>query len=187
MPELGSTSIDDLPLSPQQPQQQQQPPQQQQPSGNKEQTNDLNQFISGIQQASAAGMTALPARDIPREQTHITADVETRANYIPEGPDDYIRIHQSNEDIMRRNAEREDKAHKINDFYDEFSLPLMLGVLYFLFQMPIVRKKMFKFLPMLFNTDGNPNLQGYIVNSTSFALLCFLMLKAINYMGRLSI
>ena len=59
----------------------------------------------------------------------------------------------------------------------------MIGVLYFVFQMPIVRKKMFKLLPMLFNKDGNPTLSGYIVNSVSFAILCLLMTKGINYMS----
>jgi hypothetical protein len=202
MAELGSTSIDDLPISPQTTQlnvnntganntdvnnsgvnntdvRVETPPTNLQNS----QTSDINQVINGIQQASIAGMTSLPSRDIPRQQTHITNDSETRANYIPEGPDDYIKIHQSNEDIVRRNAERNESNNKVNDIYDEMSLPLMIGVLYFMFQLPIVRKKLFKFLPMLFNKDGNPNLSGYIVNSVSFAALSLLMMKGINYMS----
>jgi hypothetical protein len=212
MAELGSTSIDDLPISPQTTQltvnntganntgvnntgvnntgvnstgvndtdvKVDNPPTNLQNS----QTTDINQVINGIQQASIAGMTSLPARDIPRQQTHITNDSETRANYIPEGPDDYIKIHQSNEDIVRRNAERNESSNKVNDIYDEMSLPLMIGVLYFMFQLPIVRKKLFKFLPMLFNKDGNPNLSGYIVNSVSFAALSLLMMKGVNYMS----
>ena len=202
MAELGSTSIDDLPISPQTTQlnvnntganntdvnnsgvnntdvRVETPPTNLQNS----QTTDINQVINGIQQASIAGMTSLPSRDIPRQQTHITNDSETRANYIPEGPDDYIKIHQSNEDIVRRNAERNESNNKVNDIYDEMSLPLMIGVLYFMFQLPIVRKKLFKFLPMLFNKDGNPNLSGYIVNSVSFAALSLLMMKGVNYMS----
>ena len=202
MAELGSTSIDDLPISPQTTQlnvnnaganntdvnnsgvnntdvRVETPPTNLQNS----QTTDINQVINGIQQASIAGMTSLPSRDIPRQQTHITNDSETRANYIPEGPDDYIKIHQSNEDIVRRNAERNESNNKVNDIYDELSLPLMIGVLYFMFQLPIVRKKLFKFLPMLFNKDGNPNLSGYIVNSVSFAALSLLMMKGVNYMS----
>ena len=202
MAELGSTSIDDLPISPQTTQlnvnntganntdvnntgvnntdvRVETPPTNLQNS----QTTDINQVINGIQQASIAGMTSLPTRDIPRQQTHITNDSETRANYIPKGPDDYIKIHQSNEDIVRRNAERNESNNKVNDIYDEMSLPLMIGVLYFMFQLPIVRKKLFKFLPMLFNKDGNPNLSGYIVNSVSFAALSLLMMKGVNYMS----
>ncbi len=69
-----------------------------------QQTADLNQLINGIQQASAAGMTTLPARDIPQQQNHITQDNTTRANYIPTGPDDYIQAHQTQEEIIRRNG-----------------------------------------------------------------------------------
>ena len=184
MAELGSTSIDDLPVSPQTSQPNIQLNMNVKSKGIKEdQTDDINQFINGIQQAGAAGMTTLPVRDIPRQQTHITTDNETRANYIPQGPDDYIKIHQSNEEIISRNAEREKSSNNVNDIYDELSIPLMIGVLYFVFQMPIVRKKMFKLLPMLFNKDGNPTLSGYIVNSVSFAILCLLMTKGINYMS----
>ena len=32
---------------------------------------NLNQFVTGIQQASAAGMTTLPSRDIPQNQQFI--------------------------------------------------------------------------------------------------------------------
>ena len=35
---------------------------------------NLNQFVSGIQQASAAGMTSLPSRDIPTNQQHLSQD-----------------------------------------------------------------------------------------------------------------
>jgi hypothetical protein len=197
MAELGSTSIDDLPISPQTTQLNMNDMNTKDTNTKdtnikienhstdlqKAQTADINQVINGIQQASIAGMTCLPARDIPRQQTHITNDSETRANYIPEGPDDYIKIHQSNEDIIRRNAERNVSSNKVDDMYDELSLPLMIGVLYFMFQLPIVRKKLFKFLPMLFNKDGNPNLSGYIVNSVSFAALSLLMMKGVNYMS----
>lgn len=187
MAELGSTSIDDLPISPQTTQLNisDNNVKVENPSTNLQNTQptDINQFINGIQQASKAGMTTLPSRDIPRQQTHITNDSETRANYIPEGPDDYIKIHQSNEDIIRRNAERNESNNKVDEIYDELSLPLMIGVLYFMFQLPIVRKKLFKFLPMLFNKDGNPNLSGYIVNSVSFAVLSLLMMKCVNYMS----
>ena len=193
MAELGSTNIDDLPVSPQtiQPNIQLSMNDDNIKVNNtstnlqkkEEQTTLLNQVITGIQEASEAGMTTLPVRDIPTQQTHITNDRETRANYIPEGPDDYIKTHQSNDNIIRRNAEREQLAKKSNDIYDELSFPLMIGVLYFLFQLPVVRKNLFKILPVLFNKDGNPNLSGYIVNSVSFAMVCLLLMKGINYMS----
>lgn len=191
----GTTSIEDLPLSPQtgspniqletrevQNVQVENPTQDMQ-KAREQQTSDLNQLINGIQQASAAGMTTLPARDIPQQQNHITQDNTTRANYIPTGPDDYIQAHQTQEEIIRRNTEREENSNKIDAMYDEFSVPLIIAVLYFVFQLPVLKKNLFKFLPMLFHKDGNPNMSGYVVNSLTFGGLSYLIMKGINYMS----
>lgn len=191
----GTTSIEDLPLSPQtgspniqletrevQNVQVENPAQDMQ-KAREQQTADLNQLINGIQQASAAGMTTLPARDIPQQQNHITQDNTTRANYIPTGPDDYIQAHQTQEEIIRRNTEREENSNKIDAMYDEFSVPLIIAVLYFVFQLPVLKKNLFKFLPMLFHKDGNPNMSGYVVNSLTFGGLSYLIMKGINYMS----
>ena len=191
----GTTSIDDLPLSPQTANPnikletremqniQVENPAQDLQKAREAQTADLNQLINGIQQASAAGMTALPARDIPQQQNHITQDNTTRANYIPTGPDDYIQAHQTHEEIIRKNAEREESNNKLDAMYDEFSIPLIISVLYFVFQLPVLRKNLFKFLPILFNKDGNPNISGYVVNSISFGALSYLIMKGVNYMS----
>ena len=182
----GTTSLDELPLSPQLQNNNiklEINDTQKLQKGRDNETNDLNQLINGIQQASAAGMTSLPARDIPQQQNHITQDNVARVNYIPTGPEDYITAHQTREDIIRKNAEREANSNKLDYMYDEFSIPLMISVLYFIFQMPIIRKNLFNFLPMLFNKDGNPNISGYVVNSVSFGVLCYLIMKLFNYMS----
>jgi len=59
----------------------------------------------------------------------------------------------------------------------------MIAVLYFVFQMPVFKKNLFKFLPMLFNKDGNPNISGYLVNSVSFGALSYLIMKSVNYLS----
>ena len=65
-------------------------------------TTDINSFINGIQKASASGVLSLPTRDIPQYQNHITQDNQTQANYVPKGPDDYIKEHQTPEDIIQK-------------------------------------------------------------------------------------
>jgi hypothetical protein len=65
--------------------------------------------------------------------------------------------------------------------YAELQTPILIGVMYFVFQLPVVRKNVFKFMPALFGKDGNPNLSGYVVNSVAFAALYFLMVKGIRY------
>jgi hypothetical protein len=60
-------------------------------------------------------------------------------------------------------------------------IPILIGVLYFLFQLPVVRKNIFKYIPTLFHKDGNYNLSGYILNSVMFAGLYFIMTKGIKH------
>lgn len=143
---------------------------------------NLNQFVTGIQQASAAGMTGLPARDIPQNQEALTRDHQMKPNYIPSNENvDYIREQQNNEDIIREYARRQQKTDSLDNMYNELQIPILIAVLYFSFQLPIVRKNLFKFLPSLFSKDGNPNLSGYIANSLIFACLYFGLTKGINY------
>jgi hypothetical protein len=144
---------------------------------------NINQFVSGLQQASAAGLTVLPSRDIPQTQSHLTQDQHMQPNYVPQEQynTDYITEHQTNEDIIRKYNNKEQQATNLDDFYSTIQTPVLIAILYFLFQLPVVRKNVFKFLPSLFSKDGNPNLSGYVVNSAIFAALYFSLTKGIRY------
>lgn len=192
----GTTSIDSLPISPQtqnniqlemkenvhvdNPSQHLQKSRDEDPAANQ---RNLNQFVTGLQQASASGMTGLPSRDIPQGQEHLTQDIQMQPNFIPSnhGGGDYILNHQTSEDIIRENARRQTKTDSLDELYNETQIPILIGVLYFLFQLPIVRKNIFKYIPALFHKDGNYNLSGYILNSVMFAGLYFIMTKGIKH------
>lgn len=143
---------------------------------------NINQLVNGIQQASSAGLTALPSRDIPQTQSHLTQDQHMQPNYVPQERHntDYITEHQTNEDIIRKYNTREQNVNSLDDFYNTIQTPVLIAILYFLFQLPVVRKHLFRFLPALFSSDGNPNLSGYIVNSAIFAILYFSLTKGIK-------
>lgn len=192
----GTTSIDSLPISPQtqnniqlemkenvrvdNPSQNLQKTREEDPAVNQ---RNLNQFVTGLQQASASGMTGLPSRDIPQSQEHLTQDAQMQPNFIPshQGGGDYILNHQTSEDIIRENARRQTKTDSLDELYNEMQIPILIAVLYFLFQLPVVRKNIFKYIPTLFHKDGNYNLSGYILNSLMFAGLYFLMTKGIKH------
>ena len=143
---------------------------------------NMSQFVSGLQQASQAGLTTLPSRDIPQTQTHLTQDQHMQPNYVPQAQNtDYITDHQTNEDIIRRHAQKEQQINSLDSFYNNLQTPILIAILYFLFQLPVVRKNIFKFAPALFSKDGNPNLIGYVINSAIFAGLYFSMTKGISY------
>ena len=144
---------------------------------------NMNEFVNGIQEAASKGALGLPSRDIPQTQTHITQDVSTKPNYVPEGPDDYILRHQSQEEIINAHSEKEKKAHSIDNIYDELQGPILVAALYFVFQMPVLKKQLMAIVPSLFFKDGNLNLSGYITYSILFSGAYYASMRTINYLS----
>ena len=107
-------------------------------------------------------------------------------NYIPspESNTDYIREHQTNEEIIRAQARKQDHKNTLDNLYDELQMPLLIGILYFLFQLPVVQKQMCKIIPALFHKDGNPNLSGYLFTSATFAGVFFLLTKGMRFLEK---
>jgi hypothetical protein len=165
----------------QQPQNQQQ--QHQQPQNQQQQSLDMNQFISGIQRASAEGALSLPQRDIPTSQNHITQDQQIQANYIPSHlyGGDYINQHISKDEIMRRTSTSTGQFQ--DDIYNELQIPLLIFILYFIFNLPFVRKYIFTYLPMFFNKDGNLTGGGHLFNGIFFSIICFGVFKGFKYLS----
>jgi hypothetical protein len=145
----------------------------------------INQIVSGLQQASASGATQLASRDIPMTTSNIMQDQEVRPNYIPPIPlvqtNNYIGEHenknQSPYDIMNDYNKNIERNGQLDDIYKEIQVPLLLAVLYFLFQLPIFKKWLFSYFPILFSNDGNFNINGYLFTSVLFSILYYLLDK----------
>jgi hypothetical protein len=160
---IGTTSIDSLPISPQsgdnirmdtydkniQIENQSQSLQENRDNDPAVQQKNMNQFVTGIQQASAAGLTELPSRDIPRNQEHISQDIQIQPNHIPNENSqvDYIQEHQTNEQIIRSQMKHQENKNKFDIVFDEVQGPIMIGILYFIFQLPIIQKQICKLIP----------------------------------------
>jgi DNA-binding transcriptional regulator YdaS (Cro superfamily) len=142
----------------------------------------INQIVSGLQQASASGATQLASRDIPMTTSNIMQDQEVRPNYIPPiQTNNYISEHenknQSPYDIMNDYNKNIERNGQLDDIYKEIQVPLLLAVLYFLFQLPIFKKWLFSYFPILFSNDGNFNINGYLFTSVLFSILYYLLDK----------
>ena len=101
--------------------------------------NTINHIVSGIQQASSSGATQLPSRDMPTSTNHIAQDVQVQANYVPPPPpqhSDYIQQYEENNDIVDDYYEKQKRNASLDSMYDELQTPLLLAVLFFLFQLP---------------------------------------------------
>jgi len=177
-----SPNVPDLaPL--QQPQQNQGPP-----LNPNQQPNQklMNELVSGVQRASMTGMTALPSRDIPRDTSGMMQDAQVQPTYVPQPQRhvDYIQDHETSstlERVMHQNTRGANRADTLETFYEEIQSPLMLAILYFAFQLPAVKRYMFRYLPSaLFSADGNANLTGLIATSAMFGFAFYTLQKSMT-------
>jgi len=138
----------------------------------------INSIVNGLQQATASGATMLPSRDIPQSQDHVTRDPQIQPNYIPSTQNnDYINQYEQNNEIISSYQKGERNENSLDSVYDELQTPLLLCVLFFLFQLPFFKKYLFIYVPALFLKDGNYNIYGFIFISIFFALVYYSLKK----------
>jgi len=137
--------------------------------------NTISQIVNGLQQASIAGMTTLPSRDIPTTTNNIIGDPHVQPNYIPPPPPlkkDFI-----NDEHLYLDYNKDKTNNSLDNLYDEIQSPLLLGLLYFMFQLPVFKRFLFQYTPFLFNSDANYNVQGLFFISALFGFLYYLLVK----------
>ena len=156
--------------------------------------NVMNEVMQGVQRASANGMTMIPTRDIPMNPNSFTHDDQARPNYVPDprsvhfqdgagAGGDYIKDYQSMESIVRANARQSNQLDTIEAIYYDIQMPILVGVMYFIFQMPVFRAQLLHFLPSLFGEDGNFKIMGLTATSAMFAGTFFIIMKVFNKLG----
>ena len=144
-----------------------------------QQAPNYNELISQIQKAAANGTTALPSRDIPIEPTRVANDNQTQPNYIPppQVPENYIKNYETPQQVIEQNNKQMNMANLYDTLFYEMQLPVIIALLYFLFQLPAVKKHSKIMFPFLFKDVGNPNLYGFIFNSVMFASMVYVLVK----------
>ena len=136
---------------------------------------NINLFVTGIQQASQSGMTQLPIRDVPRNQDHLVQDKHIITDYIPENSNyDYIPRHTSNPNNITQDQFNKSKFENV---YSEMFTPLLIAILFFLFSLPLFKTYVLKVFPGMIKSDGNFNLYGFLFNSLCFSASYYLITK----------
>jgi hypothetical protein len=141
----------------------------------------ISQIVNGLQQASSSGATKLPSRDIPQQTSNLVQDPYIQPNYVPTlaQKSNYINDYENTDDIISKYNRSHNNKNKLDDFYNEIQGPLLITIIYFIFQLPIFRKTLFNYIPILFSNDGNYNLNGYLFNSCLFGIIFFGLNKVI--------
>jgi len=140
--------------------------------------NSISQIVNGLQQASLSGATSLPSRDIPLHTEQLTSDSQIQPNYIPQ-PNTRDYIHDMNDDINNYYV-TEKNQNSLDSLYDELQAPLLLSVLYFLFQLPFFKKAIFKYFPFFCHNDGNYNFNGLIFTCALFGFIYYSLSKTVK-------
>ena len=138
--------------------------------------NTINQIVDGIGKSKVS--FELPTRDIPMNSVSHTNDQQVQPNYIPKVGQ---QTHYIDDEIdIGRYATNQQKlqhhASNVNAIYDEIQFPVLISLLYFLFQLPAFRKMLFRNMTFLYLKDGNMNLTGFMFVSSLFGL-CFYILQ----------
>uniref|UniRef100_A0A6C0IRC0 Uncharacterized protein n=1 Tax=viral metagenome TaxID=1070528 RepID=A0A6C0IRC0_9ZZZZ len=142
----------------------------------------ISQIVNGLQQASMTGATQLPSRDLPMNTENIIKDAQIQPNYVPP-PSSRDYINETDDDI--NNYYREERINSsLDNLYDEIQTPILLAVLYFIFQLPVVKRSAHQYLSFLCHSDGNYNINGLIFMCALFGFIYYTIFKSMKHFSK---
>jgi len=123
---------------------------------------------------------ALPSRDIPMNTLDYQQDDTARPNHVPQVKltSDYIREYEAaSEKALMNHEQTKYREAAAQDWFSQLQTPIFVGILYFIFQMPIMNtllRKYFTFMT-IYHEDGNFNFMGLVLKSALFGSLFYSM------------
>lgn len=132
----------------------------------------------------------LPSRDIPMNQLAFQQDEEIQPNYVPpvKLTSDYIRNYErASEQALMNHEQKKYQDQASATLFSQLQVPILVAVLYFVFQMPIVNTFLRKYMSFLsiYHDDGNLNLMGLLFKSVFFGSVFYSMQIAADKVSRL--
>jgi hypothetical protein len=167
------------------------PPPLQTQEGPKIQQNIMYEPPNQIQNIIGQAPTnRLPQRDIPMMQEDYTHDEQIQPNYIPKQrlTRDYIDEYQNSTDRKIKEYEDKKRIEKTREtWFDEIRIPVIIGILFFIFQMPIINTLIFKRFAFLsiYSDDGNFNISGLFLKSLCFGSLFWILNRGMDYISEI--
>lgn len=130
---------------------------------------------------------SFPSRDIPMDET-IYQDIATTPNYIPppKNKEDYISEYErASREHFANQAKEKYRETTMDIIFSEIQMPLFIGTLFFIFQLPLMNSffsKYFYFLSIHHN-DGHLNFFGILLKTFLFCSIFYSLNKTINYLS----
>jgi hypothetical protein len=150
-------------------------------------TKQMETMVNSLESAAKQGLTSL-AEDIPKETTHLTQDKESIVNTIPEPPQettstpiDYIKNFATQEEIAEEITKQENKQTTVEFILEEMKIPIILSVIFFVFQSKAFNKLLLGKFPKFFNDTGGLTSNGLIIQSFLFGITYLIATKTLTY------
>ena len=136
--------------------------------------NELNNIIAGLQKAASSGATELPTRDRPMQTNQVMMDQNIKPDFVPEQPSvDYIQNYNTQQAQLQQLQQDTQRTLNLSYLIDELQLPIIVGLLFYIFQMPFTTSLLQKYLTFMFKKDGHYNQIGYISVSVVFGAIYY--------------
>ena len=117
----------------------------------------------------------------------IVQDERIKANYIPsikkQDIKKYLKEMKEEAEIEKHNALKNEKEEQIDILYNDLQEPLIIMILFFLFQLPASTELFKRLFPFLITRDGYPRISGYLVKTCIFGGVFFIINKLIREVG----
>ena len=128
----------------------------------------------------------LPSRDIPQDTGSYNHDPEITPNYIPPAKTttEFVKEYEDAHARTIQEKKRQKRAiQSIDDVFLEIRIPLIVALLYMVFQSPVFHTLVFKKFSFLgiYSADGNTNMLGMMVKSAIFGAAYYGLDKIVEY------
>jgi len=130
----------------------------------------------------------LPSRDINMNTDLYTQDEQIQPNYIPK-PSFTTDFVKESENITESKIEKHEsigyRAKMIDTILHEIQTPILIALLYFIFQMPYLNTILFSRFSFLnlYHPDGNINFNGLLIKSVLFGISFYSLMKGVDFIS----
>lgn len=135
----------------------------------------------------------LQSRDIPMSQQMLIQDEQTQPNYVPEQePNKKAKtvrfVEEANEKMKVQEENSKSTRRQVivfDEILDAIHIPIILALLFVVFQMPSINTKLYAFMPSLFLKEGKVGVSGMAVKGLLFAGLYVLLNQVVLFLTSL--
>ena len=148
-------------------------------------TKQMNSMVTEIQNAAKQGLTRL-AEDIPQQTAQVVQDPQSLPNALPEESKtthiDYIQNTATQEEIANEIKKQHNKQTTVEFILEELKFPLVLAIVYYLFQTKTFKTLILSNVPSLLNEMGGYTTNGFLMVSTLFGAIIYGIIKVAKYL-----